>query len=148
MCRPKGYDFGAFLVWKRGIHFAHFFLESGMVFEGTTGAYERSYRFNSKSIRTKWKYANSQYIWRIFCLRSNLSNDDIISAKGQVWKRAWILEVWSENGCGKWRFLGLKLGQDLENRAAHFHQEFPGLLPGTSKNQQGLQCKPEMANSI
>ena len=38
---------------KTGIHFAHFGLESGMVFEGTTGAYERSYRFNSKLIRTK-----------------------------------------------------------------------------------------------
>ena len=29
-------------------HFAHFGLESGMVFEGTTGVYERIYRFNSK----------------------------------------------------------------------------------------------------
>ena len=26
----------------------HFDLESGMVFEGTTGVYERIYRFNSK----------------------------------------------------------------------------------------------------
>ena len=26
---------------KTGIHFAHFGLESGMVFEGTTGVYER-----------------------------------------------------------------------------------------------------------
>ena len=33
---------------KTGIHFAHFGLESGMVFEGTTGLYERIYRFNSK----------------------------------------------------------------------------------------------------
>ena len=33
---------------KTGIHFAHFGLESGMVFEGTTGVSERSYRFNSK----------------------------------------------------------------------------------------------------
>ena len=31
-----------------GIHFAHFGLESGMVFEGTTGVYEHIYRFNSK----------------------------------------------------------------------------------------------------
>ena len=30
------------------IHFAHFGLESGMVFERTTGMYERIYRFNSK----------------------------------------------------------------------------------------------------
>ena len=33
---------------KTGIYFAHFGLESGMVFEGTTGVYERIYRFNSK----------------------------------------------------------------------------------------------------
>ena len=33
---------------KTGIHFAHFGLESGMVFEGTTRLYERLYRFNSK----------------------------------------------------------------------------------------------------
>ena len=33
---------------KTGIHFAHFGLESGMVFEGTTGVYDRIYRFSSK----------------------------------------------------------------------------------------------------
>ena len=33
---------------KTGIHFAYFGLESGMVFEGTTGVYECIYRFNSK----------------------------------------------------------------------------------------------------
>ena len=38
---------------KTGIQFAHFGLESGMVFEGTTGAYERIYRFNSKRVRKK-----------------------------------------------------------------------------------------------
>ena len=27
-------------------------------------------------------------------------------------------------------FFGLKYGQDLENRAAHPHQEFPGVSPG------------------
>ena len=35
-------------IGKTGIHFAHFGLESGMVFEGSTGVYERIYRFNSK----------------------------------------------------------------------------------------------------
>ena len=33
---------------KTGIHFAHFGLELGMVYEGTTGVCERIYRFNSK----------------------------------------------------------------------------------------------------
>ena len=36
---------------KTGIPFAHFGLESGMVFEGTTRVYERIYRFNSKKER-------------------------------------------------------------------------------------------------
>ena len=42
---PKGMGFGL----KTGIDFAHFGLESGMVFEET----------NSKRIRKKEKYANS-----------------------------------------------------------------------------------------
>jgi len=33
---------------KTGICFTHFGLESGMVFEGTTGVYERIYHFHSK----------------------------------------------------------------------------------------------------
>ena len=33
---------------KMSTHFAHFGLESGMVFEGTTRVHERIYRFNSK----------------------------------------------------------------------------------------------------
>ena len=65
---------------KMSIHFANFALESGMVFEGTTGVHERIYRFNSKWVRKNEKYANSKCIWRIFCLRSNLSNDNVISA--------------------------------------------------------------------
>ena len=42
---------------KTGIDFAHFGLESGMVFEETTWVYERIYRFNSKLVRKKEKYA-------------------------------------------------------------------------------------------
>ena len=33
---------------KTGIDFAYFGLESGMVFEGITGVYERIYQFSSK----------------------------------------------------------------------------------------------------
>ena len=99
------------------------------------GVYERIYRFNSK-----WVKERETCDFEI-CLRSNLSNDNIISAslrgrrlkgkgkgvlgkgvlgaretcsiplpfrtpatqakflrKGQVWKRVWILEVWSKTG--------------------------------------------------
>ena len=57
MCRPKGSlrRFGL----KTGVDFAHFGLESGMVFEGTTGVYERIYCFSSIWVRKKKKYANS-----------------------------------------------------------------------------------------
>ena len=33
---------------KTGIHFVYFGLESGMVFEGTTGVYERIYRLSKE----------------------------------------------------------------------------------------------------
>ena len=45
---------------KTGLHFSCFGLESGMVFEGSTGVYERIYRFNSKWVRKEEKYANSK----------------------------------------------------------------------------------------
>ena len=51
---------------KTGVHFAHFGLESGMAFEGTTGVYERIYCFYSKWVRKKEKHAHSKWIWRIF----------------------------------------------------------------------------------
>ena len=52
----------------------HFDLESGMVFEETTGVFERIYRFISKCVRKKEKYSNKKY----FLLALNLRNDDII----------------------------------------------------------------------
>ena len=49
MCCPVGWGFCAVFGLKTGlIHFAHFGLESGWVFEGTKDVYERFYRFISK----------------------------------------------------------------------------------------------------
>ena len=48
MYRPKGFGFLGLFGRKTAIHFAYFCLESGIVFEGTTGVHERSFRFNSK----------------------------------------------------------------------------------------------------
>ena len=48
MRRSKGLWFSGLFGLKTGVHFAHLGLESGMGFEGTTGVYERIYRFNSK----------------------------------------------------------------------------------------------------
>ena len=45
---PQRVGFLASLVIKRGIDFAHFGLESGLVYKGTTGAYENIFGFNSK----------------------------------------------------------------------------------------------------
>ena len=47
MCRPKGYGFGP-IQSENGIEFTHFGVESGMIFEGPTGVYERNFHFNSK----------------------------------------------------------------------------------------------------
>ena len=67
MCRPIGVGFLGLFGLKTGIAFAHVGLESGMVFEAsTTGVYERIYRFNSKWVRKKEKYANFKWICRIF----------------------------------------------------------------------------------
>ena len=48
---------------KMGIDFAHFGLESDMVFKGTTGVYERIYPFNSKWVRKKEKCTNKEIVF-------------------------------------------------------------------------------------
>ena len=48
---PKWVGFLGLFGLKTGVHFAHLGLESGMVFEGTTGMYEHFHRFNSKRER-------------------------------------------------------------------------------------------------
>ena len=45
---PQGVRFVRRFNLKTGIDFAHFSLESDIVFEGTTGVYKRIYCFNSK----------------------------------------------------------------------------------------------------
>ena len=63
------------------------------------------------------------------CLRSNLSNDNIISALRPGLKTGMYFRFLVSKRVRKITFFGLKSGQDLENRAACFHQEFPGILP-------------------
>ena len=56
---PESVEFLRRFGLKTVIDFAHFGLESGVVFEGTTEVYERIYRFDSKLVRKKEKYVNS-----------------------------------------------------------------------------------------
>ena len=73
---PESVEFLRRFGLKAVIDFAHFGLESGVVFEGTTEVYERIYRFNSKLVRKKEKYVNSALILRnLFCYCSNVRND-------------------------------------------------------------------------
>ena len=59
LCKPYRYvpsqrvGFLRLFCLKTGIEFAHFGLESGMVYEGTTVVYQCVRRFNSKWIRKK-----------------------------------------------------------------------------------------------
>ena len=45
---------------KTGIDFAHFGLESGMIYQGTTIVYPCVCRFSAKWIRKKLQHANSK----------------------------------------------------------------------------------------
>ena len=66
---------------KTDIHFVYFGLRSGMVFEGTMGMYERICRFNSILMSKKERGMQIENGFEeFFCLRSKLSNDNIISA--------------------------------------------------------------------
>ena len=47
---------------KTGVHFAHFGLESGMVFEGTIGVYEPCLSFQFQMSEKEKKNANSKWI--------------------------------------------------------------------------------------
>ena len=58
-----------------GIYFAYFGLESGMVFEGTTGVYERSYLSFQFQMNK-----NEVEIYEFFCLHTESKYDDVIFA--------------------------------------------------------------------
>ena len=71
MCRPEGYIyiFYFFFGLKTGLHFVHFGLESGIVFDGITGVYERicyfSSEMNTEKGRVRYKFEVDRVtIWR------------------------------------------------------------------------------------
>ena len=78
-----------------GINFAHFGLESGIVFQGTTGVWKYlSFRFQKEYEKKKGKYVTSKCILRnLFYWCSNLSNREI---KHRVYgkRQTWICTTW------------------------------------------------------
>ena len=79
---------------QRGIHFAHFGLESGIVFEGTTGRSVWTYlSFQFQVGKKEGEMCEFEMDLKNFCLCTNLSNDNIISAERPGLKTVWILAV-------------------------------------------------------
>ena len=101
------------------VDFVHFSLESGMVFEGTTGESWTYLSFQLQMNKNASKMRIQNGFQEIFLLTfSNLSNDGIISAFARC-----------ENGWGNWHFLVWNRGQDLENRAAQPPPRIPRSTP-------------------
>ena len=121
---------------KTGIHFAYFGLESGMVFKGTTGLYECIYRFNSKWVTKKEKYANSKWILRnLFCCCSNLRNNDIIS----YWPGL-------NKGVKRWHFFAwnsVRVWRAGRHTLAKISQEYPPRHDPTSR-----QCIKSVSRQV
>ena len=103
-CPPQRVGFLPRFGLKTGIHFAHFGLESGMVFEGTTGVYERIYHINSKWVR-KGNMGIGNGFEDFFCLRCNLRPGlkTGMEFRGLVWKRVWKITVLVRNRVRIWR---------------------------------------------
>ena len=59
---PRGVVFALFCS-EMDTDFSHFGLESGIVFQGTRGLYERIYPSNSKWVRKKEKCANKEIVF-------------------------------------------------------------------------------------
>ena len=68
MCRPEGYIYFFQPFWsEKGIHFVHFGLESGIVFDGTTGMciYYFCSKMNTEKGRVRYKFEEDRVtIWR------------------------------------------------------------------------------------
>ena len=62
MCPPQRVGCLCCFCLKTGIDFAHFGLESGMVFEGITGMYDIFIVSISNELRKKEKYSNSYFL--------------------------------------------------------------------------------------
>ena len=90
---------------KTGIDFDHYFLKSGTVFKGTTGAYKRICLFNSKWKEEKEEVSKIYHSSWIIPILDFVTDAKLNYGTTKVWKRVWILEDRFENGFGKWHVL-------------------------------------------
>ena len=119
---------------ENGYRICPFWSGNGYGFRRNYGSVWTIYRFNFNWVNKKEKCANSKWISRnFFCCCSNLRKD----LKSQVWKWVW-----------KMTFFGLKQGQDLENRAAHPHQEFPGVPPRNQTSCKRRSSRPGVGDQL
>ena len=82
-----------------------------------------------------------------FCWLSNLSNNDLSSAYARSEN---CYGNWSQISKRMWKMtfqFGLKQGQDLENRMAQPHQEFPG-VPAREKVKAQTSRRPKRPEPI
>ena len=127
---PQRVWFSSRFGLKTGVDFDHYGFKSCMVFKGTTGAYKRICLFNSKWIVEEEKYPKCIIRAEYYQLLTLLLMRSRNYGKTKVWKRVWILEARSENGCGKWHVLVWNwVRTDLGNRAAQPYRKFRGVPP-------------------
>ena len=101
---------------KTGMHFAHFGLDRiGYGFWGNCGSIWTYWSFQfqmSKKEREIWEFEMD--LKNFFCVRSNLSNDNKISACGLGQKTGMDFRGLVWNGCGKLDFLVWNRFRNLE----------------------------------
>ena len=103
--------------------------EFGYGFQGNTEVHKRinlSFQFQmNKKERVICKFQMD--FKKSFCWRSNLSNNNIISAYARSDNGNGFLEARSKIRCGKWQFFWSEKGSGFGEPAAHPHLEFPGI---------------------
>ena len=117
MCRPTESRFCAVLVWKR-VYTLPILVWNRVWFSKDYRSVWTYLSFQFQMNKKEKKYTNSKCIWIIFLFAHWI--EEMMTwflPNGQVWKRVWVLEVWSENGSVKLNFFGLKWGKDLENHS-------------------------------
>ena len=132
---PERVWFLSLLGLKRGIH--QFGSGIGYGFRWNYGSVWTYLSFQFQMIKEEREICEFEMNLKNFVyLRSNLKNNDIISSKSQVWKRVWILEVWSEYGCEKWHFLAWIRVRIWRTGRHTPTQEFPRLPPGGFRSEK------------